>query len=152
MLKPYNEVKCSKTVEEKGSEQEGYEKILSYNIWLTLSKISLSRTETEYSDPFDLKDSFEYAQIFEFIEGCRESGMTHFEFDSETDSDGDLDECFIKGQRERSISKTKDQLLGEYRRYINDMNSKNQSIWRASNKDKEEYQTYLRLKSKYENR
>ena len=64
MLKPYNTVHYSKIVEESGSdEQEGYVKIFSYNLWLSLNKITLTRSVRLYSDAFDVKNCFDYDDI-----------------------------------------------------------------------------------------
>ena len=153
MLKPYNTVHYSKIVEESGSdEQEGYVKIFSYNLWLSLNKITLTRSVRLYSDAFDVKNCFDYDDILKFIEECKDEGMTSFEFDHETDSDRDLEAAYIKGTRDHKVNKTKEQLLNEYKYYINDINKKNTDIWKHANQENLEYQNYLRLKDKYESK
>lgn len=78
---------------ENGCEQEGYEKILPYKLWLTLNKISLTKPK-QLRESLDAKNLSSFQEFKDFVDVCEEQGLTDLEVDHEA-SEYSLDSFYI---------------------------------------------------------
>lgn len=151
-MKKYKLNKITEKEFEKGYEQDEYEKILPYKLWLTLCKITL--TKPKYlSESLDMKEVSSLKDIKDFIETCEEQGLDNFETDYES-SEYSLDYFRIVCSRNTTKKKTDDELKSEYYAYANKVLNNNINSWKNHiafiEKEKKEYAQYLLLKEKYE--
>ena len=151
-MKKYKLNKITEKEFEKGYEQDEYEKILPYKLWLTLCKITL--TKPKYlSESLDMKEVSSLKDIKDFIETCEEQGLDNFETYYDT-SEYSLDYFNITCSKNIIEKKTDNELKSEYYAYANKVLNDNISSWNNHNafieREKMEYANYLALKEKYE--
>lgn len=151
-MKKYKLDKITEKEFEEGYEQDGYEKILPYNLWLTLCKVTL--TKPKYlRETLDIKNISSLRDLKEFVETCEEQGLDDLEVDYES-SEYSLDYFNIVCTRNTTEKKTEGELKSEYYAYANKVLNNNTNSWKNHiafiEKEKKEFAHYLLLKEKYE--
>lgn len=150
-IKEYKILDARKT-KDKGFSGEGYESVLTYVSWLALMRVTLTKS-ADIRETLDVKNIRDINELYEFVDKCKEQGLTDIDVDYDIYDDS-LDGCSIIATRKLTVQKTQEELEAEYFRYVDNMNRRNKSVWdhHISEKRKadEEYATYQRLKFKFE--
>lgn len=151
-MEKYKIVEYSKSIYESGYTQEGYEPILSFKLWISLSKVSLTKKELVY-ETFDLKRDFTIQEFYDFVDECKRLCMQSIKFNGETYNDY-IDLAELICSKDIDVKKDDKELESEYRKYVSQMmrtNSQAFAQYQAKIKaDKDEAELFLRLKEKYE--
>ena len=151
-MKEYRRQSITEHIFNEGYEQEGYESILAYKIWLALHKVSLTKPR-HIRESLDAKKLSSLEELKNFVMRCEEQGLDDLEIDSECE-DYTIESFDIICSRTVHEKKTEQELKYEYTRYVNAVIEKNRNIWlkykENVEKEKKELAHYLLLKAKYE--
>lgn len=153
-MKRYNIDCASEKILNDGYEMEGYEKILSFDIWLVLNKVSLTKPKI-ITETLDVSTAGSIKELKDFVEKCEKQGFETFEADYFYEDDvGYLKYFNIVCKRQIFEKKSTTELQSEYYDYANRIIKKNQRAYQEYKtnleKEKTEFAQYLKLKEKYE--
>lgn len=151
-MKQYNINHPSKETFDNGHEQEGYEKLLSYNLWLTLCKVALTQPKMNI-EVLNIDSINSIKELKDFVEKCENLQFETFDTDYDIE-EGCLNYFNIVCKKQTFEKKSVAELQSEYYDYANRIIKNNQRAWRDYKanleKEKTEFEQYLKLKEKYE--
>lgn len=149
-LKEYK-TKNVKAVKLKGFKSEGYDDILNYNLWFTLTKVTLTK-EIKIKEELDIKRVYDINDLYNFVDKCKNQCLLFIDFDFDVDDDV-LDRAVLEASKILTVQKTAEELNFEYEEYVKRINYKNLNIWEHHKKQKlksnKDFIKYQLLKAKF---
>lgn len=151
-MRQYKAREAKETKDTGWTTGTGYKDILSYKVWLTLSKVSLVKDQHK-SRTLDIKHINNIKELYEFVDLCKEEALDRISFDHDI-YDNDIDEASLVAFRVFYVNKTESELWREYEMYVSCVNNDNIVTYKEYSLNKtfeeKELAEYERLKLKFE--